>query len=64
MIALPEKALLDQLYLAAKGLRSLNLDEYDFSLVNSKRLAEYIDNYPRTKRFNKIVCLTRKHIKT
>ncbi|MCD6471067.1 hypothetical protein J7K86_00870, partial [bacterium] len=29
IIALPEKALLDQLYITAKGYKKINLDEYD-----------------------------------
>jgi len=62
LIALPEKAFLDQVYLAAKGLRTLNLDEYDFSLINSKKLKEYLENYPKIKQFNKIVRLIDKYI--
>ena len=62
VIALPEKALIDQAYLASKGLRNLNLDEYDFSLIDSKRFKEYLDNYPKTKQFNKFISLIDKHI--
>lgn len=62
IIALPEKAFLDQVYLAAKGLKTLNLDEYDFSLINSKRLKEYLENYPKIKQFNKIIRLIDKYI--
>lgn len=38
LIALPEKALFDQLYLASKGLRTVNFDEYDLENVNIKKL--------------------------
>ncbi|MBI2464643.1 hypothetical protein HYV64_00740 [Candidatus Shapirobacteria bacterium] len=34
LIALPEKALFDQLYLASKGLKSINFDEYDFKKIS------------------------------
>ncbi|MBI4130194.1 hypothetical protein HY468_02670, partial [Candidatus Roizmanbacteria bacterium] len=34
LIAEPEKALLDQIYLSSKGLRNAPLDEYDLSRIN------------------------------
>jgi len=34
LIALPEKALFDQLYLASKGLKPINFDEYDLKKIN------------------------------
>lgn len=55
LIALPEKALLDQLYLTSKGLKKVNLDEYDFSLINWGRFNTYFKRYPKTKQFNKII---------
>lgn len=36
LIALPEKALFDQLYLTSKGLKSNNFNEYDFQKINIK----------------------------
>jgi predicted transcriptional regulator of viral defense system len=36
LIASPEKALFDQIYLATKGLKVLNMDEYDFTHINKK----------------------------
>lgn len=36
LIALPEKALFDQLYLASKGLKLINFDEYDLKNINLK----------------------------
>jgi len=39
LIALPEKALFDQLYLASKGLKTVNFDEYDLTHINKKRFA-------------------------
>jgi len=36
LVASPEKALFDQLYFASKGLRTVNGDEYDLSIINRK----------------------------
>ena len=42
LMALPEKALFDQLYLGTKGLKSLNnLDEMDWTLISKTRLLGY-----------------------
>lgn len=51
LIALPEKALLDQIYLASKGYKSLNLEEYDFSCLKKARLKKYLRLFPLTKQF-------------
>lgn len=51
IIAFPEKALLDQLYLAAKGYKKINLDEYDLSKINITRLKNYLKKYPKTRQF-------------
>lgn len=40
LIASPEKALLDYLYFASKGLRDPSLNEFDLNLVNKKKLRE------------------------
>lgn len=63
LIAWPEKALLDQLYLASKGLKRLSLDEYDLSLVNRSKLRDFLDRYPKTKQFEKIANILRKEIR-
>lgn len=63
LIAIPEKALLDQLYLSSKGLRGLSLDEYDFSLINRSRFKEYLKRYPPTRQFNKIIISVKKYFK-
>ncbi|MBU1110970.1 hypothetical protein KKB83_05145 [Patescibacteria group bacterium] len=63
LIALPEKALLDQLYLASKGLRKADVDEYDFSLINFKMLRKYLNKYPQTRQFMGTVKNLRKYIK-
>jgi len=41
LIAEKEKSLIDYLYLTFKGLRSSDLDEFDLSLINKKRLENY-----------------------
>ena len=62
LIALPEKALLDQLYLSAKGYRRINLDEYDLERINVSRLRSYLRKYPQTKQFKKIVKALRRQL--
>lgn len=47
LIASPEKAVLDQAYMASKGLKSFPKDELDWSLVDRKKLTEYAKLYPR-----------------
>jgi predicted transcriptional regulator of viral defense system len=44
VIAEPEKALLDTLYLCAKGLRNLHLEELDLSRIKKKLFDEYVDH--------------------
>jgi len=45
-IALPEKALLDELYLVARGVRELNIEELDLKEINRERLEEFAKKYP------------------
>ena len=40
LIALPEKALFDQIYLVSKGIKLANFDEYDLTNINTKKLFE------------------------
>lgn len=44
IIATPEKALLDLMYFASKGLRQLPVDELDLSVVNKKKLKNNAKN--------------------
>lgn len=62
LIALPEKALLDQLYLWSKGWRGLNLDEYDLGQIKISRLKEFLRKYPKTKQFEKAKKLLKKFL--
>lgn len=47
LIAEPEKAFLDQAYLATKGLKKLNIDEYDMTLLNRVKVKEYMKKFPQ-----------------
>lgn len=42
LMASPEKAALDYLYLAFKGLRSPETDEFDFSVINRENFGNYL----------------------
>lgn len=43
LIAIPEKALFDQLYMALKGSRSIsNLDEYDLANINKAKFEDFL----------------------
>lgn len=41
VIATPEKAIVDQLYLASKGLRSVHVEEWDLSKIDRIKLKDY-----------------------
>lgn len=47
LIADKEKALADQLYFSAKGLKKINLDEYDLTLIDKNKLKAYLSKYPK-----------------
>lgn len=49
-IALPEKALLDQLYLVSKGMRTLTIEELDLKNISKKKLALFAKKYPGSVR--------------
>jgi len=55
IIAFPEKALADQLYLSAKGYKRINLDEYDLEGISTLRLKKYLNKYPKTRQFKSIL---------
>ncbi len=63
LIANPEKALLDQIYLARKGWRKINLEEYDFSIIKKGRLKEYYARFPEIKQTQKMSTLIDKILK-
>ncbi len=45
LIALAEKALLDQVYLISKGLKRLSFNELEWSRLNTKRLMNFSNRY-------------------
>ena len=45
-VAKPEKAFLDLVYLASKGIASLDLDELDIKKLSSKKLKEVSKKFP------------------
>ena len=57
LIAEPEKALLDQMYLAAKGFKKLALDEYDLSCLKKTKLKNYGLKFPETRQTRKMPAL-------
>jgi predicted transcriptional regulator of viral defense system len=54
LLAEPEKALLDYIYLATKGLRNPVFDEMDLSSLNHKKLELYLQKF-HNQSMNKIV---------
>lgn len=55
LIASPEKAILDQFYLMSKGIKSLDLDDCDLSILNKKDCKKMSKKFPKTKKFNKLL---------
>lgn len=55
MLAMPEKALLDQVYLYTKGLKGLTIDEYDLERIDKKRLFEYGVKYPNYTQMRSLI---------
>jgi len=49
LVAHPEKALLDLLYLQSKGLARVHLDELDWSRLDKSQLAEWAKRFPPMK---------------
>jgi predicted transcriptional regulator of viral defense system len=47
-VAEPEKSLLDQCYLASRGLTELTWDELDLAALDQARLREYAGRFPPT----------------
>ncbi len=57
LIALPEKALFDQIYLASKGIKIINFDEYDLKNINSET---FFGICKQLKADNKVINLAKK----
>ena len=54
LLATPEKALLDQLYLATKKYRLVDWDEYDLENLNPQVIKEYLKLYKSVKGYQTI----------
>ncbi|MCX6719213.1 MAG: hypothetical protein NTZ38_02450 [Candidatus Taylorbacteria bacterium] len=54
LIAFPEKALLDQIYLSTNGKKQIDIHEYDLSNINKGRFQEYLNNIKLGKTKDKI----------
>ncbi len=63
LIAHPEKAILDQAYFAARGLRQFPLDEYEMSRIDKKRLASYMQRMPHTPPLQLLLRQIQKEVK-
>ncbi len=44
--AVPEKAILDQLYMVSKGFRSINIEELDLRDIKEDKINEYAKRFP------------------
>ncbi len=55
LIAFPEKALLDQLYLVSKGQKSIELEELNLEKINIDRVKKFLKGYPKTRQFRAIL---------
>lgn len=51
LIADKEKALADQMYFSSKGIKSLHLEEYNFSTIDKTKLKSFLLKYPKTNQF-------------
>jgi len=54
LIANPEKALLDEIYLVSKGIKKINFEELDFTKLRKKILKDYLSFYSKTRQFLKV----------
>ncbi|MBI5620535.1 hypothetical protein HY949_02035 [Candidatus Gottesmanbacteria bacterium] len=63
LMAHPEKALLDQAYFAARGLRQFPLDEFDISRIDKKRLTSYMKRMPHVPQLRGVLLRIQKEVK-
>lgn len=63
LIAEPEKALLDQLYLNSKGLKGQSIDEYDYERLSLSRFWQYSKLFPQTVKFKKLLIQVKLELK-
>jgi len=63
LIATPEKALLDQIYLSLKGWKKIDIDEYNLSIIKKSRLKKYYTKYPKINQTQKMAKIINKILK-
>lgn len=61
LIALPEKAVLDQIYFWAKGLKTIDFSEWDLRILKKTRFRSFFKKYPQTKQTKKISKILKKY---
>ncbi|HQL12379.1 MAG TPA: hypothetical protein PK507_05165 [bacterium] len=54
LIANPEKALLDQIYLSLKGFKKIDINDYNLTNIKKTVLKEYFSKYPRIRQTKKM----------
>ncbi len=62
LIAEPEKALLDQLYLYSKGLKGVSLDEYDYARLDQTKLFRHSAHFPQSPQWASLVSQLKKRL--
>jgi len=62
LIAFPEKALLDTVYLMSKGIRRVDLEELDLNRIDKKRIKEFAARYRKNRQFLKFYNLLEKQL--
>ena len=55
LIALPEKALLDAIYLTSKGIKKITIGELDLSFIDKKVFTDFSKKFPKTKILSNLV---------
>ncbi len=50
LVALPEKALFDQIYLTSKGLKTINFDEYDMTKIKKTVFNDIVEQLSADKK--------------
>lgn len=55
LIAVPEKALLDQIYLSSKGYKKINIEEYALNKIDRSRFNMFADKYPKTRQMQQVI---------
>lgn len=55
LLALPEKALLDSIYLTSKGIKKISIEDLDLSTVNKKVFTSFAKDFPKNKIFKDLI---------